>query len=390
METNKIYQGDWTELAQQLDDESIDLILTSPPYWGLRDYGISGQLGLEEHPSQYIKKLVEGFRILKKKLKRTGSCYINLGDTYFGGGKEVCPKSQYGHIKVKEKPNWLQPKQKMLMPHRVVIALQEDGWICRNDIVWHKPSTMPTSVKDRLNTTFEFVFHLVKNKRYFYDLDAIREKHKEVSIQRNKFPLKEYLCKEAARNRAFQSGEFLNPKGKNPGDIDKHHNHKNPGDFWEITTQPFLAAHFAVFPEELCIKPIKSSCPEFVCKKCGSIKEKIIKSDNPSKGFMEWDANRLSGAKGSFQSRQCIKSLHRNKGGVYSTAQFKGWKECACNVGFESGIVLDPFMGAGTTALVALKLNRQFIGFELKQEYIDIAMKRIKPWLEQTRLVVAR
>lgn len=344
MKLNKIHCGDWVELSKQLNDESIDMIMTSPPYWGLRDYGIEGQIGLEEHPNLFIKKLVEGFAILKKKLKKTGSLYLNLGDTYFGSIShsdwsgtsrdnfynipkfkakrtgEPDPKLPE-RLRAREqfkgkKSNWLQPKQLMLMPSRVAIAMQEDGWILRNDIIWHKPNPMPSSVKDRLNTTFEHVFHFVKSRKYYYDLDAIREKRKsnesrQDGCERDRIynyrskkktnPSVYLITKEdrdRIRSKQYTEGfkwekAYFNPLGK------------NPGDFWEITTQPFPAAHFATYPEELCIKPIKSSCPK-------------------------------------------------------------------------DGIVLDPFAGSGTTLFVAKKLRRNYVGFELSKEYIKIAEMRLK------------
>jgi len=205
---------------------------------------------------------------------------LNLGDTYFGAvghsdWKTKDPKRKgsfydSNDFKHKREPEgqWLQPKQKMLMPHRVAIALQDDGWILRNDIVWHKPNPMPTSVKDRLNTCFEFVFHFVRSKKYFYDLDAIREAHKEQSRERAlrgssgkdkqsaKNPGDIILTKhEIAIGRKGSYTDPLHKKAYNPAG-------KNPGDFWNIATHPFPEAHFATFPEELCKKPILSSCPK--------------------------------------------------------------------------------------------------------------------------------
>ena len=162
---------------------------------------------------------------------------------------------------------------------------------------------------------------------------------------------------------------------------------RNKRTVWTINPKPFSEAHFAVYPEELCETPIKAGCPEFVCKKCGKPREKIYESKNPSKEYMEWDKHRKAGAEGSIQSRQCIKSLHRNDGGVYSSAEYKGLTDCNCKAGFTGGIVYDPFFGSGTTGLVAHKLNRKFIGSEISEEYCKIAEKRLGPELKQVRFL---
>lgn len=374
------------DLMLQLDNNSIDFAMTSPPYWGLRDYGVEGQLGLESHPNEYIKKIVQGFNILKKKLKKTGSFYLNMGDTYFGSGQghkeehfwneDGTPKNKFAYKResigagipkekkwLKLRTNWLQPKQLMLMPSRLAIAIQEDGWILRNDIIWHKPNPMPSSVKDRLNTTFEHLFHFVKNKKYYYDLDNIREAHKEVSLNRNKYGVSAYSCDQASRNRSLDPGEFLNPKGK------------NPRDFLTIPTQPFPQAHFAVYPVALCEKPIKSSVPNEICVECGLPRTRIVE-----KG----DMINPHGMRNIQENEREIhdEGWNREKGyapNCYRESKTVGYIKCNCNKGFKGAVVLDPFCGTGTTwvALKKYKPNAKFIGFELKKEYIDMAYLRV-------------
>lgn len=249
----------------------------------MRDYGVVGQIGLEQSPEEYIKKLVEVFRELKRVLKDTGSFYLNLGDTYCGSacgfgasgksktglqdvtdGKYVSSRQKPPMLKAVGQANWLKAKQLMLMPTRLAIALQNDGWILRNDIIWHKNNPMPCSVKDRLTNTYEHIFHFVKNKRYWYDLDAIRVPHKhgipskfnsnatktdnehrkDIEIQskqtiltkhkivgrNSRYKLRSGTSKhyrsfvdrvKAYRdaNPAHGSNIFGNPKGKNPGDV---------------------------------------------------------------------------------------------------------------------------------------------------------------------------
>jgi DNA modification methylase len=421
---NQILQGDWIEVLKAMKDESIDMVMTSPPYWGLRDYGVEGQLGLEEHPNEYIKKLTKGFREVKRVLKKSGSVYLNMGDTYFstsagsGGAtkKQSTNKGSFFNVRTfKPDGTWLQPKQLMLMPSRVAIAMQEDGWVLRNDIIWHKPNPMPSSVKDRLNTTFEHVFHFVKARKYYYDLDAIREPHAESTKERIKYG---HNKKQKGGGTSLNSGHgfkdggvvdyyaekgqahYTNPLGKNPGDVIQDeairrniedgigpinnryrnrirllsgHNYpytkgKNPGDFWNITTQPFPEAHFAVYPEKLCEKPIKASCPAEICKKCGKARERVSKRDTPTKKVnrskRDGDNDRaIGGVYQKFMEEHPLKTI--------------GWTSCDCKAGFSPGIVLDPFAGAGTTCLVAKKLGRNYIGIELKKEYCEIARKRI-------------
>jgi site-specific DNA-methyltransferase (cytosine-N4-specific) len=252
---NRVHTCGCLRFLKILPENSIDFCMTSPPYWKLRDYGRPGQIGQEKTPEEYIEKLVIIFREFKRVLKDTGSLYLNLGDTYIG--TDNCRAN-----------SWKKPKQLALLPSRVAIALQEDGWILRNDICWFKPNGLPSSVKDRLTCRWEHVFHFVKQRKYYYNLDAIREPFKASTIKRirNRVKLHErtgrpftakskYFTADHSQlsSNGFLSGKslggFLNLKGG------------NPGDFWAISVKPVSMSHFAVYPEELCIRPIKSSCP---------------------------------------------------------------------------------------------------------------------------------
>jgi site-specific DNA-methyltransferase (cytosine-N4-specific) len=192
-----IYLGDVLDNVRKLENESVDLIVFSPPYYALRDYGIDGQWGLEKHPNEYIKKFVVLGKELRRVLKKTGSMYINLGDTYWGSGagqkdtgiRAYTPNEYRKKPLTNIKSNWLQPKQLLMMPARVTIALQNDGWILRNQNIWHKPNAMPSSVTDRLTNTYEVVYHFVKSRKYYYDLDSIRVPHAEATIERKKYSL---------------------------------------------------------------------------------------------------------------------------------------------------------------------------------------------------------
>jgi len=342
---NEILCGDCVSVMKELPKESVDLVVTSPPYWGLRDYGVDGQIGLEDHPNRYIESLVLVAKQVKRVLKKSGSFYLNLGDTYcsigskrFGGvvnydysvlGKNQLDNQGRGRITKEQQGKWLQPKQLMLIPSRTAIALQHDGWILRNDIVWYKPNHMPSSVTDRLTNSWEHVFHFVKNRKYFYDLDAIRTKHIWAKTDsRSKLRRVEGKSGKITNGTYATNAVGYNPKGKNPGDIRKiehtaeffiqkgsggnvnlpsstHPQGKNPSDFWKVTTKPFKGAHFATFPPNLIKPMIKSSCPE-------------------------------------------------------------------------DGVVLDPFCGSGTALVVAHKLGRKWVGIDLNPEYCELARKRLE------------
>ncbi len=252
---DRIYTSEALKFLCRLPPQSIDFCMTSPPYWRLRDYGTSGQIGREKTPEEYTERLVLICRELKRVLKDTGSFYLNLGDTYIGSD------SYRGN-------SWKVMKQLALIPSRTAIALQEDGWILRNDTCWFKPNGLPSSVKDRLTCRWEHVFHFVKQGKYYYNLDSIREPIKASTIKRVQNRLKLHaktgkpMTKKSkyfnANPRLLGSNGFLtgnslkgvlNLKGGNPGDV------------WAVSVRPFSVPHFAVYPEELCIRPIKSSCP---------------------------------------------------------------------------------------------------------------------------------
>jgi len=408
----KLYQDDALTAMKRMKDDSIDMCMCSPPYWSLRDYGIEGQLGLEASLEEYVRKLASYFHELKRVLKKTGSFYLNLGDTYVN-------------------------KNLQMIPVRVAVDLQKDGWILRNDVIWYKPNHMPASVKDRLTNTYEHLFHFVKTKKYYFNLDCIRIPHKtcpsstfwkrepkrcdsenfvkasvkdmQNEVRRKtdsrlyrydtKFDRKSQIynllqntayarkvlgkahdtamnhplgknpgdtfalsaeraielnrARGKLRSNGSVAGHYLDlsdaskhyaDSGKNPGDVflnvelkkykgivglrqDKnlggkvglaeyrdicrkngiaegHELGQNPGDFWEVKPKPFKGAHFAVYPEALCIRPILSSCPP-------------------------------------------------------------------------AGIVLDPFAGSGTTIKVAVELGRNAIGIELNKNYLQIIADRV-------------
>lgn len=252
---NRIHTCGCREFLRRLPDASIDFCMTSPPYWRLRDYGTPGQIGQEKTPDEYIRSLVAVFREMKRVLKDTGSFYLNMGDTYFG------PNNCSGRL-------WRNYKQLALLPSRMAIALQDDGWILRNDICWHKPNCLPSAVKDRLTNRWEHLFHFVKQRRYYYDLESIREPLKASTLKRlrNRRILLEKTGKPVtAQSKYFNGGckktgayGLVTGRSLKSGFGSKG---KNPGDVWNITVKPLSVAHSAAYPEELCVRPILSSCP---------------------------------------------------------------------------------------------------------------------------------
>lgn len=312
---NQIIQGDSLTILKTLPDESVDCCITSPPYWNLRDYAINGQLGLEPTFHEFIEKLRLIFMEVQRVLKNTGTCFVNLGDTYgSGSGKD----ENRIHSKQGTMKNWINGKKSvkgyekclLMIPERFAIVMSDSGMILRNKIIWHKKNAMPSSVTDRLSNKYELVYFFTKTGKYFFDLDSIRIPYEtsenrpqgvvrareygyNTKIGTKRRDMEEDSRKFGKRRPPSERGEYIqNPKGKNPCDV------------WTLTLQPHKEKHIAMFPEKLIAPMIKAGCPP-------------------------------------------------------------------------NGIVLDPFGGAMTTCLVAQKLGRQYLAIELNPTYIEIGKKRL-------------
>ena len=338
--TTTILIGDVREQLRTLADNSVHCIVTSPPYWGLRDYGVEGQIGLEESPAEFIAAMVDVFEELRRVLRPDGTCWMNMGDSYSHGGGGARNDSRWPkqadlgnpspqHAKSK---TGLKPKDLVMMPHRLAIALQDAGWWVRQDIVWSKPNPMPESVRDRCTKSHEYIFLLTKSERYYYDADAITEPVSAGTHARLSQDVQAQIGSARANGGAKTNGamkavgrkvhagtgvgvgfgrgydEVAKPRVKNNASFDEAMaimpERRNKRSVWTITTQGFSEAHFATFPPELPETCIKAGCPP-------------------------------------------------------------------------GGIVLDPFFGAGTTGLVAERLQRDCIGIELNPAYAEIARRRI-------------
>lgn len=246
-----LHLGDALEILREMPDESVNCVVTSPPYFGLRDYGVEGQYGLEASPAAYVETMRAVFSEAKRVLAKDGTCWINLADSYSGGSRttyhaDSATKSVRSKGHAEARPvSGLPGKNLLGMPWRLAFALQDDGWILRNDVIWQKSNAMPESVTDRLASRYEHLFLLARAERYWFDLDAVREPQKTAG--------------ERHEGRSCGSGEgwpsawsaktrTLNAKGGNPGDV------------WSISTRPYPEAHFAVFPIDLPIRCIRAGC----------------------------------------------------------------------------------------------------------------------------------
>lgn len=250
----KILQGDCLNTLKSLDDCSVNMCVTSPPYFGLRDYGTTAQIGLEDTPELFTSKLVGVFREVKRVLKQDGTLWLNLGDSYAGSGKVPAGNlkdSGERHLEHITKPyteDTLKPKDLIGIPWRVAFALQADGWYLRQDIIWSKPNPMPESVTDRCTKAHEYIFLLSKSRKYYFDNEAIKEPA--------------HTTDKSNRNRDDTKLNNTPGRSRMAGLKTNHYTTKNKRSVWNVSTKPYKGAHFATFPADL-IKPcILAGCPE--------------------------------------------------------------------------------------------------------------------------------
>ena len=362
METNKIYCGNSLDILKTFEDSSIDCCITSPPYYGLRDYGtgkwlggdpncphkrlnkvgkhtstghaqeelagnvgdsiyksvcplcgavrVDDQVGLEETPEEYINKLVEIFREVKRVLKEDGTLWVNIGDSYAStnsNNRNFIDEGGRGgnnpNITTRTLPNDIKPKDLIGIPWMLAFALRADGWYLRQDIIWHKTNPMPESVKDRCTKSHEYIFLLSKSPRYYFDYEAIREVASEQHITNSiKFGGEKY-GDDIDTPRIYSGSEYV-PKSDFNGVLIRQKR-----DVWDIPTSSFKEAHFATFPKELVRNCLLSGCP----------------------------------------------------------------------IG---GVVIDPFMGSGTVGVVAKENHRKYVGIDLNPKYVELANDRISGMLE--------
>ena len=380
----KVLQGDCREVLKTLSDKTFNTCVTSPPYWGLRDYGEDNQLGLEETPQEYVANLVEVFREVRRVLRDDGTVWLNLGDSYVSGKSRYSSNPQTiskakshneptdGKKPDLNKHSYYQDKSLAMVPSLFAIEMIKRKWILRNEIIWHKPSCMPASATDRFTVDFEKLFFFTKNKKYYFKQQF--EPVKEVSLKRAEYGWDGVVVDGIGRNspaKTDKMGErWANPNGRNKRTV------------WSINTASFKGAHFAVYPPELIESPIDAGCPEYIDKKTGKPRERVIEKKSLERYELPEDNPNYRPAryKGKYDT------LHGgNTGQKFAIYNDKGYDDGRDSSEFTPGVVLDPFFGSGTTAEVAMKQGKDWVGIDLNDEYIGISEKRLKPTIKEKK-----
>jgi len=377
--TTQILIGDCREQLKALPDKSVHCVVTSPPYFGLRDYGHNGQIGQEPTPQEFVAAMLEVFTEVHRVLRDDGTLWLNLGDSYAGSGKgrnadgsaNVDPNSKQatslgtivGTLH-KSTPDGLKPKDLMGIPWRVAFALQDAGWYLRQDIIWNKPNAMPSSVTDRCTTSHEYLFLLTKKPRYYYDSEAI----KEPAI---------YAGDNRGARKDSRRGTSANSMSGTTGLM------KNRRSVWTINTKPYKGAHFATFPPTLVEPCILAGTSEYgCCAQCGAPYVRLIEKGEPilqawsEQGAGQYDLDDNAMRRTSLADGSTLKH-------IVPTITVGWQRDCDCET---SDVVpcrvLDPFAGSGTTLAVAKGLGRDAYGCELNPEYAVLAEKRIAEVIE--------
>jgi DNA modification methylase len=354
--------GDCREVLKTLPDKHFQTCVTSPPYYGLRDYGTDAQIGLEETPEQFVESLVNVFREVKRVLKDDGTLWLNLGDSYSSGSRTsttnqtVRGNTDYG---VTRPPPivGIKPKDLIGIPWRVAFALQADGWYLRQDIIWHKPNPMPESVQDRCTKAHEYIFLLSKSPHYYYDNVAIKEEAQD------------WGTRDRTNGKYHNEGTGLNPHTG----LEKSYETKNKRSVWTVNTKPYKEAHFAVFPTDLIEPAILAGSSEKICSGCGkAYRREMVTTDVPDRTVRDNMVGVIPKRdKPTRMNSKDMLSLKKDDRGFV--------KQCDCDTDkTEQDRVLDPFGGSGTTALVADRNNRDATVIELNESYIEIARNRLE------------
>ncbi len=433
MITHTILEGDVMDGLRSLQDNSVQMCVTSPPYYGLRNYGVDGQIGLEKTPEEFIQKMVEVFREVRRVLREDGTCWLNLGDSYAGSGcgsndhreegASISKNDQKYQGQRPGMPEGLKAKDLMGIPWRVAFALQSDGWCLRSAMPWIKRNCMPESTTDRPTSAIEYIFLLTKSGRYYYDGEAIRvdaacpgddrkgrakEDHKRApdALKNGIRPRKQDLtgnptytgfnerwkgkhsnqgAQEAGHRVLDNVKRAREETGSHDQPFGQTRNYRNSDPFFEswqglyqeqgeplafvINPQSRPELHFATFPDLLAETCIKAGTSEYgCCPKCGAPYRRIVEASGGKIGE-SWHPHSDDEVTGQVGFKD---------DGSYRRV-FKGWQPgCDCNAGEPIPcVVLDPFMGSGTVAVVARNLNRSSIGCELNPEYVRIIKKRL-------------
>jgi site-specific DNA-methyltransferase (adenine-specific) len=430
---NKLFIGNALEILPQFPSSFVDMCITSPPYYGLRDYkskvslweadpkcvhnfeevihrgikgglksekvhikgeenfqqtedkaymictkcgGWLGQLGHEPTPDLFVKHLADIFDQVGRVLTPEGGCWVILGDTYWGGGQaqgHTKESTNFG-IPTQDRSYMSSPiargkgypnKSLLMVPYRFVIEMVNRGWILRNDIIWQKPNAMPHPVKDRFTVDYEHIFFFVKQEKYFFE--QAFEPLKESTIERSNYEWSKSETKGSeyrninGLNRPTSFSEVINLIGRNKRCV------------WSIPTAASHDKHFAIFPRQLLKIPIECGSPSKICSKCGHVPRKIyekIELAMPPFGGTKYPNK----SDETYGTNTTIYSGNRK----YFASKFIGITECGCKAQYDRGIVLDPFIGTGTTALEAISQGRDYLGIDISPDYLKMAIKNVK------------
>lgn len=450
LERNKYHCGDVKELSDRLEENSVSCIITSPPYWALRHYGIPpswwggdpkceheveyyehkvemyendkrahwqnegvsrqtlpeawkkidlgygyckkckawlGTLGLEPDFNLYVKHLCDVFDNLKRPLRDDGTLWVNLGDTYYTkSGSGFHFDQVRGHPEGKSNIHManairgmglLPSKCLVLAPMRFAVEMCNRGWILRNVVIWQKNNVIPTSAKDRFTVDFEYFFFFVQSRKYYFERQLEPYKTPAKGQYRpHSYPEKTILKNESSLYKQNVVGQGLHDGVRKREEFFKHSG-RNKRTVWNINTKPCKEAHFAVFPPDLVKIPIQAGCPEFICSKCGKAREKIIKR-NPI-NIRKHELHKGKGRDAADGKNPDLMVSGFARTGVQFEYEYEqvGYTDCGCGAEFIHGVVLDPFAGTGTTCRVARSLKRDWMGFDVSEEYIKIAEKLI-------------
>lgn len=360
--------------AIPLRDGCVQCVVTSPPYWGLRDYGVSGQIGLEATPEAYVATMVEVFREVRRALRADGTVWLNLGDSYAGsansGGinqNDGGPAARITGL-VPKLGGGLKPKDLCGIPWRVAFALQSDGWWLRSDIIWAKPNSMPESVTDRPTRSHEYLFLLTKSERYYYDADAIAED----AIHDGKT----VTLGDKSLSKGQANGAGIKASGNGTSQSVIVASRRNKRSVWTINSEPTPEAHFATFPQKLvepCI--LAGTSEKGCCAECGAPRMRMTESTRSRNEVSA--AGEKAGARAN--GGGYYRPNSRETGGVAGLVDrtTTGWQpSCAHDAPSVPCLVFDPFIGSGTVGKVAERFGRRWVGCELSADYIAIGRKR--------------
>ena len=355
-----VYNSDALTALRGMPSESVDMCMTSPPYWMQRNYHIDGQLGLEKTFIEYIDKLMTIFDEVKRILKRSGTCFVNIDDSYSG--------MKVGNTETIKNPNvvandFVKPKQNIPtksligIPERFAIAMTDRGWIRRNTIIFYKPNAMPESAKDRFTNDFEYLYFFSKSSKYYFE--------QQFDESTSRFGIG---IIEAKQKYSWNTGNR-----SHSGWIGGDGQRRNKRCVWEIATEPSGEEHYAAYPEKLCETPMLAGCPSAICTKCGKPREKIYERKRLTRPELpqndpRYRPNTYNGSYGDING----------KGDAgYTEHREIGLTDCGCGAEFIPGTVLDPFAGIGTTGCVAKRLGRRSILIEISPQYCEIIKKRV-------------